>query len=626
VSDHADNIEQLSKLAGAVCEEVATCDDFVEMDAILLADQEARDRYLDYCWMHVALKLEMRAQQAAQKVHQNIDRKLPALSTLDSVTNPNIAAAPVPAGLFSTAFHGAIGFFSQELPFSLLIATVVTCLGLLAGSMVYVTHHQELATTATSPKPSALDEMPAKKIVGRITGMVDCSGSGSRIQGADIAKSEIPNSKYLALGDKITLSSGLLEITYDTGATVILQGPVKYEIDSTDGGFLSVGKLTARLEKSVEGREEREKKAVSAQRSVASERNPEISKSPISNPQSLIPNPSFAVRTPTATVTDLGTEFGVEVLPDGGTKSIVFRGKVAIEPRAVKTGSPKRIELVAGESAAVAKSGEMVYARKRPASVTPAQFVRTIEHAKSLIAYWPMDEGRGRGVFDRSGNNINCWFTGDPEWTEGRFGRAVKLLGKDQYLSAVKDSKLDLRTGDFTISLWFKGGSVKNWRWLLCCHRGGSASDPGLVITTYIADGRTNSHLRVSLGTWFTDVYDHLESKDTINEQDKWYHLALTRNETRMAGYLNGKQVFSENVPAVDLASTNDNNGDLLLGACQTTGPYYRGALDDVAIWNQALTARQIQALAKGTVTPLKVLTVETAFQENDNLSTEVQK
>ena len=37
----------------------------------------------------------------------------------------------------------------------------------------------------------------------------------------------------------IALASGLMEITYDTGAKVILQGPVTYEVESTGGGFLS---------------------------------------------------------------------------------------------------------------------------------------------------------------------------------------------------------------------------------------------------------------------------------------------------------------------------------------------------------------------------------------------------
>ena len=39
-----------------------------------------------------------------------------------------------------------------------------------------------------------------------------------------------------------------MEITYQTGAKVILQGPCTYEVDSARGGFLSLGKLTARVE------------------------------------------------------------------------------------------------------------------------------------------------------------------------------------------------------------------------------------------------------------------------------------------------------------------------------------------------------------------------------------------
>ena len=53
------------------------------------------------------------------------------------------------------------------------------------------------------------------------------------------------------------------------------------------------------------------------------------SQSEISNPQSLIPNP-FVIRTPTATVTDLGTEFGVEVTKDQQSHLHVFQGKVVV--------------------------------------------------------------------------------------------------------------------------------------------------------------------------------------------------------------------------------------------------------------------------------------------------------
>ena len=96
-----------------------------------------------------------------------------------------------------------------------------------------------------------------------------------------------------------------MEITYNTGAKVILQGPVTYEVEA-NGGYLAVGKLTGKLEKRGEGRETRGEKSV-------------LSSSFILHPS------SFVIRTPTATVTDLGTEFGVEVNRDGGTEDARFR-------------------------------------------------------------------------------------------------------------------------------------------------------------------------------------------------------------------------------------------------------------------------------------------------------------
>jgi hypothetical protein len=75
------------------------------------------------------------------------------------------------------------------------------------------------------------------------------------------------------------------------------------------------------------------------------------------NPKSKIPNSAlFAVRTPTAVVTDLGTEFGVEVSDMGETQSYVFRGSVQLQQTGVAMGqeSPgNTIILQANEAASV---------------------------------------------------------------------------------------------------------------------------------------------------------------------------------------------------------------------------------------------------------------------------------
>ena len=104
--------------------------------------------------------------------------------------------------------------------------------------------------------------------VGRITGMADCRWT-------DPEDAPPSGAASVPLGRKYALNSGLLEITYQTGAKVILQGPCTYEVDSAAGGFLSLGKLTARVEKRgerIRGSEDQK---------------------PIRNPSSPIPSPLF---------------------------------------------------------------------------------------------------------------------------------------------------------------------------------------------------------------------------------------------------------------------------------------------------------------------------------------------
>ena len=84
------------------------------------------------------------------------------------------------------------------------------------------------------------------------------------------------------------------------------------------------GKLTAKLEK---------RSAVSGQ---------QVRNRLIPNPY--IPNPLFAVRTPTAVVTDLGTEFGVEVR-DGLTDAHVYRGLIEVEVVDGRSGPAKAVRL-----------------------------------------------------------------------------------------------------------------------------------------------------------------------------------------------------------------------------------------------------------------------------------------
>ena len=192
-------------------------------------------------------------------------RAWPAQVVLESTEDIRIATIPSIFGdtVLSTTLHGTIGWFSSGWPVAYLIATVIFGIGLLIGSVVHVS--QPVQVARQSSMPSRTDAETKKEIVGKISGMVDCKWAGTAL-----------DSPAVPLGRKYELASGLMEITYDTGAKVILQGPVTYEVESATGGYLSVGKLTARVEKKV---------AVASGQWLASQ------KSEIRNQKSLIPNP-----------------------------------------------------------------------------------------------------------------------------------------------------------------------------------------------------------------------------------------------------------------------------------------------------------------------------------------------
>lgn len=144
--------------------------------------------------------------------------------------------------------------------------------------------------------------------VGRITGAVDCSWA---------AGTAAPSSlDYVTVGQQIKLSSGLLEITYDSGTKIILLGPVTFTVGS-DGGYLASGRLVAKLK---DGRDfsdvvGNEKSSIRLGRFKAG-----VSSAP-----------ELLVRTPAVGIFNVGKEFGVKVDEQEKTTLVhVFQGSVAL--------------------------------------------------------------------------------------------------------------------------------------------------------------------------------------------------------------------------------------------------------------------------------------------------------
>jgi hypothetical protein len=376
--------DELHDLLIAMEEGSLSPDGIARIDELVRADSQLLRQYLEY----VRLASDLRFGQSGDLARSVLSRVLGLESEADwpggrdrlSATEPARTSVPFPTIIIPTtpSLSPTLSSFSGFL-FSYLIAAIVVGMGMLAGWVCHVPDYQELLAQRPQPAPMAVETRRELTSVGHITEMIDCRLAESR----DSRVEAFPGAP-VPLGRKYVLVSGLMEIAYDSGAKVILEGPCVFDARSRTSGYLAVGKLTARVETEVgrgkgeDGRAKAEggrRKAEDARdNQLAKSPNPQISKSPnLNSPLASSPSTLFSIRTPTAVVTDLGTEFGVEVDRSGACRAHVFRGRV--EVRAAGTGSASAVSLGENQSARI-DCGRNLVARVVRESDQPHIFVR----------------------------------------------------------------------------------------------------------------------------------------------------------------------------------------------------------------------------------------------------------
>ena len=283
-----------------------------------------------------------------------------------SQTGRQVAAETVPPIILHTeaASHQSVfsDWFSKTGLFSYAVATLVVAL-LIFGFWAHEVNHDAKLATKQSSQPT--HSLPAA-IVGNVTGLSGCKWSGGA---APTFSGDI-----IRLGRKYSLDDGLVEITYRTGAKVILEGPCEYEVDSATGGYLAVGKLIARVEagggesgsrgigesgsRKIGKSERRENSLGTSSKKFLPNNQPAACGFARLSNDSASPAPLFAIRTPSAVVTDLGTEFGVIVGDDGDTATHVIEGRVELRVRDDDRPEHQAIRIAAGESVHVERSAK----------------------------------------------------------------------------------------------------------------------------------------------------------------------------------------------------------------------------------------------------------------------------
>jgi hypothetical protein len=227
---------ELTDLLMRLCDSQMGSRDWDRLEALLLDDPEAQDYY----WRFIALDVDLGFRSSSVGLGSSGLPQTPKGEDQrpECVTRPS----PLSPRLWRLA---ALPSSASGAPFCYTFALLVLAVGMLAawrwtppnGAVCDVTIAVPLGFAATGP-----GTVPGERqvpLIGRITRVNNCQWADPSTAGK--VGDAVP------LGRRFALTAGLLEITYNTGATVVLYGPVMYEAESVRGGFLALGRLTARI-------------------------------------------------------------------------------------------------------------------------------------------------------------------------------------------------------------------------------------------------------------------------------------------------------------------------------------------------------------------------------------------
>ena len=320
MSSQSDIHDDFWPLVDAACDGTLLEPQAEELGALLTSDSKACKAFVD----HIYLTRNIRSLARAEQVFKQ------SLAAVQASSLPHSPSYVTVANTSPSTF----GYLSSGWPMAYLVAMLIVGVGVTIAAITQVSAPKTIANRLpwTTREPRTVVAQP--EIVGRITGMIDCHWE-------DPPKAPRLNAHTL-LGQTYALTAGLMEITYDTGSKVVLQGPVTYEVESNNGGFLSIGKLTGKV-------------------TCETARG-------------------LTIRTPTTTVTDLGTEFGVEVSDTKAVFVHVFNGSIKLQTRSGRKTS-KTVRMTEPESARIGPDGDV--AMTKDAALASTHFVRS-EHLQTI--------------------------------------------------------------------------------------------------------------------------------------------------------------------------------------------------------------------------------------------------
>ena len=224
-----------------------------------------------------------------------------------------------------------------------------------------------------------------------------------------------------------------------------------------------------------------------------------------------------------------------------------------------------------------------------------------------LVAHWPLDEINGETTpdvvsgYDMTADNLTA-----DSVVEGKYGNAMSFSNADQTLLWRKNEEGDALPANqhdsFTVSFWSKiqGNGQSDLRVFSESNTQGD-NGPLFNIGTRNngSDGTIDIYIR-GAGPTVGHIFSTAEPFD-----DEWHHVVFVQNELERSIYVDGELDDLE-IAAKPESGWDNIDATTIGGILRGNASHWvTGLIDDVAIWDRALSADEVSGLtSSGIPTP----------------------
>ena len=215
--------------------------------------------------------------------------------------------------------------------------------------------------------------------------------------------------------------------------------------------------------------------------------------------------------------------------------------------------------------------------------------LKTLLMNQGLIANWNFDNNAGNAIDDATGN-LNNGSTHNTSWTNGINGSCLHFNGTNSYATFYQSSVFNSIDKSVSIAAWVNLNHLPSQ---ISSSFGPIFDSDQDAYILYL--DKANGELRFKV----KDINGHVEIPaipESYLDTNTWHHVAGVCNGKDVLIYLDGQLMDNQSSSSLDTLITNQ-----LAEIGRNNGHYFDGKLDELKIYNRALTPYEVEMLAQQT-------------------------